>query len=55
MKSEMGMDAPDTHTSHRRYENFADFAADVNASIDLLWASASRTYFQFSPFINIPE
>ncbi|CAI7649356.1 unnamed protein product [Penicillium manginii] len=43
MKSEMGMDAPDTHTSHRRYENFADFAADVNALIDLLWASASQS------------
>ncbi|KAJ5979938.1 hypothetical protein N7481_007236 [Penicillium waksmanii] len=41
MKSEMGMDAPDTHVSHRRYENFAEFAADVDALIDLLWGSAS--------------
>lgn len=41
MKSEMGMDAPDTHISHRRYENFKEFATDVDALVDLLWSSAS--------------
>jgi hypothetical protein len=44
MKSEMGMDAPDTHVSHRRYENFAEFAADVEVLVDLLWECASREF-----------
>lgn len=48
MKSEMGMDAPDTHISHRRYENFAEFATDVDALVDLLWSSASREYTAYS-------
>ncbi|KAJ5233409.1 uncharacterized protein N7469_005175 [Penicillium citrinum] len=41
MKSEMGMDAPDTHISHRKYESFAELSAEVENLIDMLWASSS--------------
>ncbi|OQE29684.1 hypothetical protein PENSTE_c002G09161 [Penicillium steckii] len=41
MKSEMGMDAPDTHISHRKYESFAELSAEVEHLIDMLWASSS--------------
>jgi hypothetical protein len=42
MKSDMGMDAPDTPASERRYESFKELAADVEGLIDTLWASATR-------------
>lgn len=42
MKSEMGMDAPDTHISHRKYESFAELSTEVEHLIDMLWASSSR-------------
>lgn len=45
MKSEMGMDAPDTHISHRKYESFAELSAEVENLIDMLWASSSRKCF----------
>ncbi|CAI7651730.1 unnamed protein product [Penicillium discolor] len=41
MKSDMGMDAPDTPASERRYDSFKDLAADVEGLIDTLWASAT--------------
>lgn len=41
MKSDMGMDAPDTPASERRYDSFKDLAADVENLIDTLWASAT--------------
>ncbi|KAJ5706278.1 hypothetical protein N7536_001967 [Penicillium majusculum] len=41
MKSDMGMDAPDTPASERRYDSFKDLAADVEDLIDTLWASAT--------------
>ncbi|KAJ6185064.1 hypothetical protein N7519_006365 [Penicillium mononematosum] len=41
MKSDMGMDAPDTPASERRYESFKELAADVEGLIDTLWASAT--------------
>jgi hypothetical protein len=42
MKSDMGMDAPDTPIAQRRYDSFAQLAADVEGLVDLLWASATR-------------
>jgi hypothetical protein len=44
MKSDMGMDAPDTPISLRRYEGFKDLVADVDHLIDMLWISATREY-----------
>ncbi|KOS37303.1 hypothetical protein ACN38_g11908 [Penicillium nordicum] len=41
MKSDMGMDAPDTPASERRYDSFQDLTADVESLIDTLWASAT--------------
>ncbi|CAG8063718.1 unnamed protein product [Penicillium salamii] len=41
MKSDMGMDAPDTPPTHRRYDSFAQLADDVSGLVDLLWASAT--------------
>ncbi|CAI7638707.1 unnamed protein product [Penicillium glandicola] len=41
MKSDMGMDAPDTPTSARRYNSFKELTADVEGLIDMLWASAT--------------
>ncbi|KAJ5413417.1 hypothetical protein N7465_005722 [Penicillium sp. CMV-2018d] len=41
MKSDMGMDAPDTPASERRYDGFKDLATDVEDLIDMLWASAT--------------
>ncbi|KAJ5355740.1 hypothetical protein N7517_010349 [Penicillium concentricum] len=41
MKSDMGMDAPDTPVSERRYESFKELAAEVEGLIDTLWASAT--------------
>lgn len=45
MKSDMGMDAPDTPASERRYDSFKDLAADVESLIDTLWASATREFY----------
>lgn len=45
MKSDMGMDAPDTPASERRYDSFKDLAADVEDLIDTLWASATREFY----------
>lgn len=45
MKSDMGMDAPDTPASERRYDSFKDLAADVEGLIDTLWASATREFY----------
>lgn len=42
MKSDMGMDAPDTPASERRYDSFRELAADVEGLVDMLWASATR-------------
>lgn len=42
MKSDMGMDAPDTPASERRYNSFKELAADVEGLVDTLWASATR-------------
>ncbi|CAG8903094.1 unnamed protein product [Penicillium egyptiacum] len=41
MKSDMGMDAPDTPASERRYDSFKELAADVEGLVDTLWASAT--------------
>ncbi|KAF9244318.1 hypothetical protein DTO027I6_6600 [Penicillium roqueforti] len=41
MKSDMGMDAPGTPASERRYNGFKELAADVEGLIDALWASAT--------------
>ncbi|KGO77140.1 hypothetical protein PITC_023820 [Penicillium italicum] len=41
MKSDMGMDAPDTPASERRYDSFKDLAAEVEGLVDMLWASAT--------------
>ena len=45
MKSQFGMDAPDTGTSELRYISFKDLSGDVEALIDMLWASATREFF----------
>lgn len=45
MKSDMGMDAPDTPASERRYDSFQDLTADVESLIDTLWASATREFY----------
>jgi hypothetical protein len=44
MKSDMGMDAPDTPVSLRRYEGFKDLVVDVDSLVDMLWVSATREY-----------
>lgn len=44
MKSDMGMDAPDTPASERRYESFKELAADVEGLVNTLWASATREF-----------
>jgi hypothetical protein len=49
MKSDMGMDAPDTPHAQRRYESFAQLAADVEDLIDMLWVSATRKRIHRSP------
>ncbi|OGE49915.1 hypothetical protein PENARI_c019G07134 [Penicillium arizonense] len=41
MKSDMGMDAPDTPVSLRRYEGFKDLVVDVDSLVDMLWVSAT--------------
>lgn len=55
MKSDMGMDAPDTPASERRYDSFKDLAADVEDLIDTLWASATREFhiLYYIPFFII--
>lgn len=45
MKSDMGMDAPGTPASERRYNGFKELAADVEGLIDALWASATREFY----------
>lgn len=47
MKSDMGMDAPGTPASARRYESFKELAADVEGLIDTLWVSATREFHLF--------
>lgn len=42
MKANMGMDAPETCVSLRRYESFKELADDVEHLVDMLWASATR-------------
>jgi hypothetical protein len=42
MKSDMDMDAPNTPIAQRRYNSFAQLAADVEGLVDMLWASATR-------------
>ncbi|KAJ5951744.1 uncharacterized protein N7479_010157 [Penicillium vulpinum] len=41
MKSDMGMDAPGTPVSARKYESFKELAADVEGLVDTLWISAT--------------
>ncbi|KXG51888.1 uncharacterized protein PGRI_092810 [Penicillium griseofulvum] len=41
MKSDMGMDAPDTPVSERRYDSFKELAAEVEGLVDTLWASST--------------
>lgn len=45
MKSDMSMDAPNTPPTHRKYDNFAQLAADVNGLVDTLWACATRELY----------
>lgn len=55
MKADMGMDAPETHASLRRYESFRELAGDVEHLVDMLWASATRkslTMLQRQPRIH---
>lgn len=42
MKADMGMDAPGTPHTDRRYENFKELADDIEGMIDMLWVSATR-------------
>lgn len=46
MKSDMGMDAPETPATERRYDSFPQFADDVDALIDIIWASATRKSYR---------
>ncbi|KAJ5757088.1 uncharacterized protein N7511_007270, partial [Penicillium nucicola] len=41
MKSDMGMDAPDTPIHSRRYDGFKDLVVDVDNLVDMIWASAT--------------
>ncbi|OQD83096.1 hypothetical protein PENANT_c018G03014 [Penicillium antarcticum] len=41
MKSDMGMDAPDTPVHLRRYEGFKDLVVDVDSLVDTIWISAT--------------
>ncbi|KAG0153031.1 hypothetical protein PDIDSM_1990 [Penicillium digitatum] len=43
MKSDIGMDAPNTPASERRYDGFKGLATDVEGLVDTLWASATPT------------
>ncbi|KAJ5096297.1 hypothetical protein NUU61_005653 [Penicillium alfredii] len=52
MKSHLGMDAPNTPASQRRYESFQEFADDVEHLVDILWASATAT-IQVEGFITL--
>jgi hypothetical protein len=45
MKSDMGMDAPDTPVSERRYDSFKELAAEVEGLVDSLWASSTREFY----------
>lgn len=42
MKADMGMDAPETRASLRRYESFKELAGDIEHLVDMLWASSTR-------------
>lgn len=42
MKADMGMDAPETRVSLRRYESFKELAGDIEHVVDMLWASSTR-------------
>lgn len=42
MKADMGMDAPETRASLRRYERFKELADDIEHLVDMLWASSTR-------------
>lgn len=44
MKSDIGMDAPNTPASERRYDGFKGLATDVEGLVDTLWASATREF-----------
>lgn len=44
-KADMGMDAPNTPATHRKYESFAELADDVDGLIDTIWASATRELY----------
>jgi hypothetical protein len=58
MKAEMGIDTDlDAPPSERRYESFQELASDIDALIDMLWVSATRTSGLFSnpiPSMNAP-
>jgi len=41
MKADMSMDAPNTPSTHRRYDSFKELAADLEGMVDMLWASAT--------------
>ncbi|KAJ5326165.1 hypothetical protein MYU51_010589 [Penicillium brevicompactum] len=41
MKSDMGMDAPDTPATERKYDSFPELADDVDGLIDTIWESAT--------------
>lgn len=41
MKADMGMDAPGTPHTDRRYENFKELADDIEGMVDMLWVSAT--------------
>ncbi|KAJ5180817.1 hypothetical protein N7492_004027 [Penicillium capsulatum] len=41
MRTRMGMDTPDTPAAERGYESFSQLCREVEALVDLLWASAT--------------
>ena len=53
MKSDMGMDAPGTPASERRYNGFKELAADVEGLIDTLWASATREFYILHTYLEV--
>lgn len=49
MRARMSMDTPETPANERGYGSFAHLCRDVEALVDLLWASATRKLHRFIP------
>lgn len=52
MKSDMGMDAPDTPATERKYDSFPELADDVDGLIDTIWESATRKSYMIHKILS---